>query len=189
MSSSDPTDPQDLTERPLASETVFRGALLHVKSDRVSLPDGSQGVREYIVHPGAVCVLALFDDGRILLERQYRYPLQQVLIEVPAGKIDPGEKTDISARRELREETGYVADQWSYLTTLHPLCAYSNERIEMWLARDLRHEGAKLDAGEFLEVFSLPVSEAMEWVRDGRISDAKTIICIQWAEKIVSGAW
>jgi ADP-ribose pyrophosphatase len=187
MSSSDTLS--NLRERQLATETVFQGSLLHVKRDRVSLPDGSEGVREYIVHPGAVCVLPLFDDGGILLERQYRYPLEQVLIEIPAGKIDPGEKTEACAKRELLEETGYVAQEWSYLTTIHPVCAYSNERVEMWLARGLRHEGAKLDAGEFLETFILPVSEAMEWVRDGRVSDVKTIIAIQWAEKILSREW
>ena len=180
----------DLTERQLDSEAVFDGALLHVRRDRVSLPDGSTGTREYIVHPGAVAILPLFDDGRILLERQYRYPLGQVLIEIPAGKIDPGETTETTAKRELLEETGYVAAQWSYMTTIHPICAYTNERVEIWLARGLKDEGGqRLDPGEFLETFTLPVAEALEWVRDGRVSDVKTIIAIQWAEKILTGTW
>lgn len=180
----------DLTEHQLNSEAVYDGVLLHVRRDEVRLPDGKTGVREYVVHPGAVAILPLFDDGSILLERQYRYPLQQVLIEIPAGKIDPGEATATTARRELLEETGYIASEWSYLTTIHPICAYSTERVEIWLARGLAHQGErKLDDGEFLETFRLPHAEAMAWVREGRISDVKTIIAIQWAEKILSGEW
>lgn len=180
----------DLTEHQVDSEAVFDGVLLHVKRDTVRLPDGGSGTREYIVHPGAVAILPLFDDGRILLERQYRYPLAQTLIEIPAGKIDPGESTETTARRELLEETGYTASQWSYLTTIHPVCAYSNEKVEIWLARGLNQAGGqKLDAGEFLEIFTLPAAEALQWVREGRVSDVKTIIAIQWAEKILSGVW
>ena len=181
--------PIDLTEHQLDSEAVFDGALLHVRRDHVRLPDGSTGLREYIVHPGAVCILPLFDDGRILLERQYRYPLQQAIVELPAGKIDPGEATAATARRELLEETGYVAQHWVRLTTIHPVCAYSTEQVEIWLARDLKFQGAKLDEGEFLETFILPVDEALQWVRSGRVSDVKTIIGIQWAEKILAGIW
>lgn len=180
----------DLTEHQLDSEVVYDGTLLHVRRDTVRLPDGTTGGREYIMHPGAVAILPLFDDGSLLLERQYRYPLKRVLIEVPAGKIDPGESTAETAKRELYEETGYVADEWAYLTTIHPLCAYSDERVEVWCARGLRVGGErKLDQGEFLEIFRLPHAEAMQWVREGRISDVKTIISIQWAEKILSGEW
>lgn len=181
--------PTDLTEHQLDSEAVFDGALLHVRRDHVRLPDDSTGLREYIVHPGAVAILPLFDDGRILLERQYRYPLQQVMIELPAGKVDPGEATASTAQRELLEETGYVAKRWSRLTTIHAACAYSDEAVEIWLARGLTHQGAKLDAGEFLETFILPLDEALQWVRSGRVSDVKTIIGIQWAEKILTGTW
>ena len=182
--------PIDLTEHQLDSEAVYDGTLLHVRRDTVRLPDGNTGVREYIVHPGAVAILPLFEDGSLLLERQYRYPLRQVLIEVPAGKIDPGEETAETAKRELYEETGYVATEWTYLTTIHPLCAYSDERVEIWLARGLSDGGTrKLDEGEFLEIFKVSHAEAMGWVRDGRISDVKTIIAIQWAEKILSGEW
>lgn len=180
----------DLTEHQLDSAVVYDGTLLHVRRDTVRLPDGKTGVREYIMHPGAVAILPMFDDGTLLLERQYRYPLRQVMIEVPAGKIDPGEATADTAKRELYEETGYLADDWAYLTTIHPICAYTDERVEIWLARGLRDGGERrLDEGEFLETFRVPHAEAMEWVRGGRISDVKTIIAIQWAEKILSGEW
>ncbi|MBX6392068.1 MAG: NUDIX hydrolase [Burkholderiales bacterium] len=180
----------DLTEHRLDSEVVYDGTLLHVRRDRVRLPDGKEAAREYVVHPGAVAILPMFDDGTLLLERQYRYPLGRVLIEIPAGKIDPGETTAETARRELYEETGYHAERWARLTTIHPLCAYSNEYIELWLAQGLRDSGARnLDEGEFLETFRLPHAQALEWVREGRISDVKTIIAIQWAEKILSGQW
>ena len=180
----------DLTEHQLDSVVIYDGTLLQVRRDTVGLPDGKAGIREYIVHPGAVAILPLFDDGTLLLESQYRYPLEQVMIEIPAGKIDPGEATADTAKRELYEETGYLAEEWAYLTTIHPLCAYTNERVEIWLARGLRDGGErKLDEGECLETFRLPHAEAMQWVRDGRISDVKTIIAIQWAEKILSGEW
>lgn len=179
----------DLTEVKIESEAVYDGVLLHVRRDQVRLPDGGSGVREYIVHPGAVGIVPLTDDGELLLERQFRYPLQRVMIEIPAGKIDAGESTLATGKRELLEETGYVAERWDFLATIHPLCAYSDEHIELWLARGLRHEGANLDDGEFLEVFTLPVAQALEWVRDGRITDVKTIIAINWAEKILAGQW
>lgn len=180
----------DLIERRLDSESVYDGVLLHVRRDAVQLPDGKQSVREYVVHPGAVAILPLFDDGRILMERQYRYPLQETMIEIPAGKIDPGEDTLDAAKRELLEETGHVAAEWTHLTTMHPICAYSTERVEIWLARGLEcHAEPKLDEGEFLETFRVAHYHALEWVRDGRISDAKTIIAIQWADNILSGKW
>lgn len=178
-----------LTETREASECVFDGVLLHVRRDAVRLPDGRPAVREYVVHPGAVTILPLLDSGEILMERQFRYPLGRELYELPAGKIDPGETTLATARRELAEETGYVAREWRFLTTLHPLCAYSSERIELWLARGLAHEGRALDDGEFLETFPIALETALEWVREGRISDAKTIIGVLWAEKIAQGAW
>lgn len=168
---------------------MFHGKLLRVERDTVRLPDGSEATREYIVHPGAVTVIALFDSGEMLLERQFRYPLGVELVELPAGKIDPGESTLQTARRELLEETGYEADRWAYVATLHPLCAYTNERIELWLARGLRHVGRRLDDGEFLETFVIPVAHAVDWVRSGRVTDVKTMIGILWAERIVRGEW
>lgn len=180
---------KNLTEHELSSELVFDGKLLQVKRDTVRLPDGSTGGREYIEHPGAVCIIPILDSGELVLERQYRYPLRTEMIEIPAGKRDAGEPLLDCARRELLEETGYVADEWRHLMAFHPLIAYSTERIDIFIARGLRHEGASLDAGEFLEVFTAPLEQALEWVKSGRITDAKTIIGLFWLEKVLAGEW
>lgn len=185
----DPGIPRDLTEQCIESEAVFDGALLHVRRDRVRLPNGHESVREYIRHPGAVCVVPVLEDGALLLERQYRYPLRREFIELPAGKIDAGESTLRTGQRELLEETGYVADEWRYLMTMHPVIGYSDERIELWLARGLRHRGARLDQGELLETFRMALPDALEAVRDGRITDVKTVIGIFWAERVLAGGW
>ena len=170
-----------MEEKALDSRQVYAGALLKINADRVRLPDGGEAVREYVVHPGAAMVIPLLADGRVVLERQYRYPLRREFIELPAGKIDQGEDPLETARRELREETGYEAAEWLHLTTIHPLIGYSDERIEIFLARKLTLTDAKLDAGEFLEVFTANPVEAMRWIRDGKITDAKTLIGLFWA--------
>ena len=182
-------DHETLTETRLSGEQVFAGALLDVRRDLVRLPGGATAIREYVVHPGAVTIVPILDSGELLLERQYRFAPGAELVELPAGKIDPGETTLATARRELLEETGYEAQVWNYLTTIIPICSYSTERIELWLARGLRHVGRRLDEGEFLETFTLSLDEALARVRDGRIIDAKTIVGILWAEKVLSGAW
>jgi ADP-ribose pyrophosphatase len=181
--------PSDLTEHCIDSEAVFDGALLHVRRDRVRLPNGHESVREYVRHPGAVCVVPVLEDGALLMERQFRYPLRREFIELPAGKIDAGESTLRTGQRELLEETGYVAETWHYLMTMHPVIGYSDERIELWLARGLRHQGASLDHGELLEPFRMPLAEALEAVRVGRITDVKTVIGIFWAERVLAGVW
>ena len=166
---------KDLSEKYLDGEEVFSGRLLKVHRDRVRLPDGSEGVREYIRHPGAVAIVALFEDGRVLLERQYRYPHRRDFIEIPAGKLDPGEAHLDTAKRELLEETGYVAAEWRRLGIIHNAIGYSDEGIELWVARGLELRAQKLEQGEFLEVFTLPLAQAQAMVRDGRITDAKTV--------------
>ena len=182
------TEDQHLIETCLSTEEVFSGRLLKVSSDRVRLPDGSETVREHVTHPGAVVMLAALDNGKLLFERQFRYPLGQVFLELPAGKIDAGEHPMDTARRELREETGYKARSWRHLGSMHPCIGYSNERIEIFLAHGLTYVGHALDQGEFLEVVELTLADAVLSVRDGAITDSKTIAGLFWAEKIFSGA-
>ncbi len=181
--------PADFTETPVSSELVFDGRLLQVRRDTVRLPDGGEATREYIHHPGAVMILAQPDPDTVVLERQFRYPLRRHFIELPAGKIDAGEAPLATAQRELREECGYIAGEWRHLATLHPCIGYADERIELYLARDLRQVGNALDAGEFLEVIEVPLVQALAWVRDGTITEAKAITGLLWAEKINRGEW
>jgi ADP-ribose pyrophosphatase len=146
----------------------------------VRLPDGTEGAREYIRHPGAVAIVALFEDGRVLLERQFRYPLARTFIEIPAGKLEPGEEPLVTGKRELLEETGYVAAEWRKLGLIHNAIGYSDEVIEIWLARGLEMRKQALAEGEFLEVFSVPLAEAQAMARDGRITDVKTVVGLLW---------
>jgi ADP-ribose pyrophosphatase len=174
---------KDLTEHFVAGGLVLDGNLLKVHRDTVRLPDGTHGEREYIRHPGAVAIVALFDDGKLLLERQFRYPNRREFIEIPAGKLEPGEPPLATAKRELLEETGYVAAEWARIGVMHTAIGYTNEAIELFLARKLTKETAKLDAGEFLETFLLSLDEAVAMVQDGRITDAKTMVGVLWIDK------
>ena len=174
---------KDLEERFVSGELVFDGALLKVRRDLVRLPDGAQATREYIRHPGAVAIVALFEDGTVLLERQFRYPNRRVFLEIPAGKLEPGEPPLETAKRELLEETGYGADEWSRIGVMHTAIGYTDETIELFLARKLTKKTAKLDAGEFLEVSIHPLPEVLAMIRDGRITDAKTMVSALWLDK------
>ena len=171
-----PSGDMHLVETRIASEDVFDGKLLHVKRDTVRLPDGKTATREYIAHPGAVMIIPRLPDGKLLMERQFRYPLARVFIEFPAGKIDPGEDPATTAARELLEETGYTAERWSHIGTLHPLITYSTERIEIYTADALTFIGAKLDAGEFIEILSATLEEALTWIDRGELTDVKTML-------------
>ena len=187
MQQSDADGP--LTEQMLDSRLAFEGTLLRVYSDKVRSADGHIGTREYIRHPGAVAIVPLLSDGRVVLERQFRYPLKRTVIEFPAGKIDADESPLQCARRELLEETGYRAGKWSYLGSLHNAIAYSDEKIEIFLAEELLHEGATLDAGETLEVFTEQWQQLLQWVREGTVTDAKTMLGVMWLEKVLVGVW
>jgi ADP-ribose pyrophosphatase len=179
----------DFTEKKISSKKAYRGHLLQVNEDEVRLPDGSHARREYVLHPGAALILPIFDDGSVLLERQFRYPVASHCYELPAGKLEPDEPPLETARRELQEETGYVAAEWRELGRLHPCVGYSSETIDFFLARKLEFKGARLDEGEFLETLRLPLAEGLDWVRRGRISDTKTMLGLFWAEKILREAW
>jgi len=173
----------DLTEHTLDSSDEYRGRLLHVKKDRVRLPNGAESSREYIVHPGAAVMIPVFENGDILLERQYRYPLRRDFLELPAGKFDPGETELACAQRELEEETGYVASHWRQLPTFYPCIGYADERLVYFEARDLSYSGHNMDEDEFLEILRVPFAEAMAMVGDGRIDEAKTVMGLLWYER------
>jgi ADP-ribose pyrophosphatase len=175
-----------LAETGVSSELLLDGKLLKAWRDEVRLPDGSASIREFIKHPGACIVIAELRPGVLVFERQFRYPVGQVFMELPAGKLDAGEEPLACARRELLEETGYVADSWQHIATLHPCVAYSDEHIEVFLARGLKYEGQQLDEGEFLEVFEMSLADAEAAVFDGRITDAKTIACLFWARRFLA---
>lgn len=179
----------DLIERTLSTALVFDGALLKVNRDEVQLPDGAEAIREWIAHPGAVVVIALLDNGKLIFERQFRYPLHQIFVELPAGKIDINEHPLDTARRELREETGYVAKQWRQLATMHPCIGYSDEQIVIFWAQGLSYVGHQRDDGEHLEILEMSIADALLAVRDAEITDAKTITALLWADKILNGSW
>ena len=178
-----------LTETQLGSEIILNGRFLQVQRDLVRLPDGNQATREYIVHPGAVMVIAQMNDGLFVMERQYRYPVKRVMIEFPAGKLDAGESCLACAQRELLEETGFTAREWARAGVLHPVISYSTEFIEVWFARGLTAGPQKLDAGEFLEVFTASMDELLTWCAEGLVTDAKTLSGLLWLQNILSGRW
>lgn len=176
-------DDEHLAEKKISGEGVYDGIFLKMKRDTVALPDGQYAVREYLEHPGAVAILAVLDDGRVLLERQYRYPIAQAVIEIPAGKLNTGEDPLLCAQRELQEETGYTAKHWSKIRRIHPVISYSTEFIDIYLAEGLSPGPARLDEEEFLDVFASPLEELLNWVETGKITDVKTIISTYWLER------
>lgn len=180
-------DDSHLRERQLASQQVYLGRFLDVRHDEIALPDGGVSYREYLVHPGAVMIVPILDDGRLVLERQYRYPIGRSVIEFPAGKLDPHESTLCCGARELFEETGYRAAEWALAGELHNAIAYSTERIEVWFARGLQAGERRLDEGEFLDVFSATQAELEGWIQAGQITDAKTLVGVLWLQQWQAG--
>lgn len=176
--------PSDFSEKKLSSRVVYQGQLLRVHEDDVELPDGGRARREYILHPGAVVILPFADRDTLLLEHQFRYPLQRHFLELPAGKIEPGEAPERTAQRELLEETGYVARHLEFLTTLHPCVGYSDERIELFVARDLHFEGHPGEDDEFIETVNLPIDVLLEMVFSREITEAKTVLGVLWADRL-----
>ena len=175
-----------LAEKQASSEDIFDGIILNVKRDTVTLSNGNPAVREVIRHIGAVCVIPVTEDNKVIMERQYRYPLDKVILEIPAGKLDSPDENRLSAiQRELREETGYSADEWTELGDFHPAPAYSDEYITMYLARGLHKGEQDLDADEFLDVYAISLAELVQEVMAGRISDAKTQVAILKAARIL----
>lgn len=184
-------DEKHLIEVELESTQAYHGHLLDVRVDRVRQPDGREATREYIRHQGAVVVVPILDNGELVFERQFRYPLRRVFLEFPAGKIEADEDVLMTGQRELLEETGYTANDWRHLGVLHPCIGYSDERIEIFSARGLQRtpEGQRLDQGEFVELLTLSLDAALEAVRHGEITDGKTIAALFWAEKIMRSDW
>ena len=177
----------DLVEKQLQTALVYEGGFLQVHKDKVLLPDGAEASREYILHPGAVAILALTANRQLVLERQYRYPAGRLFVEIPAGKIDPDEAPALTARRELLEETGYRAGRWLHLGTAYPCIGYSNEQISYYLAEDLELGERELDEGEFLEVFTLPLEQVMQMALSGEICDSKSIVGLHWLAAHLDG--
>lgn len=184
----DDDDGESLVEHRLAGEQVYKGALLDVRRDRVRLPDGSEAIREYVVHPGAVLIVPVEDDGRFIVERQFRYPHNRAFLEFPAGKVDPGETALATARRELLEETGHNAVEWTRLGIMHPVISYSTEAIELYAARGLTHAGARLDPGEFLELVHFRAADLYRAIDEERLTDAKTVAALAMYSRWISAS-
>lgn len=189
MTSDESVHDEHLIEVFESREELLQGKFLHVLRDVVKLPNGHLATREFVTHPGAVMIIPMTEDGRLVMERQYRYPLQRVFLEFPAGKLDAGESVFNCARRELLEETGYSATEWARAGLLHPTISYSTEFIDIWFARGLRGGPRKLDDGEFLDVVLVSPAELLQGCFKGTVTDAKTLTAVLWLQNVQSGAW
>ena len=175
-----------LKETPKSSEKIFSGRLIDLYFDHIELPNGKSSTREWIKHPGAVCIIPILPDGNLCLIRQYRYGPRAEFIEIPAGKLDAGEDPLVCAKRELEEEIGYIAGKFTFLTNIHPAIGFSNEKMWMYLAEDLILSKQSLDQDEFLELYPIPLKKAIDLIYEGKITDVKTVIGILWLDKFLS---
>lgn len=180
---------KSMVETTVERETVFEGKFLKVRRDLARLPDGSIASREFVVHPGAAAMVPIGDDERILVERQYRYAMGAMYVEIPAGKIDAGEDSLQTARRELREETGYEAAKWAFLTRVHPAIGFTDEVMDIYLAKDLVLRERAMDVDEFLEIEWVTLGWLMDELRAGRLPDVKTQIAVHWLDRLYAGQW
>ena len=175
-----------LKETPKSSEKIFSGRLIDLYFDHIELPNGKSSTREWIKHPGAVCIVPILPNGNLCLIRQYRYGPRAEFIEIPAGKLDVGEDPLICAKRELEEEIGYIAGKLTFLTNIHPAIGFSNEKMWVYLAEDLILSKQSLDQDEFLELYPIPLKKAIDLIYEGKITDVKTVIGILWLDKFLS---
>ena len=176
----------ELKESKLSSKIVYQGDFLDVRRDKVLLPNGNTSIREWIKHPGAVCIIPVLPNGEIALIRQFRYPVKKEMIELPAGKLDLNEKPEICAKRELEEEIGYYSEKIKFLTQIHPAIGFANEFMNLYLAKDLVKTESNLDKDEFLIIIPTKLTKAVDMVWSGEITDVKTIIGLLWANKMLS---
>ena len=175
-----------LKETPKSSEKIFSGRLIDLYFDHIELPNGKSSTREWIKHPGAVCIIPILPNGNLCLIRQYRYGPRAEFIEIPAGKLDVGEDPLVCAKRELEEEIGYIAGKLTFLTNIPPAIGFSNEKMWVYLAEDLILSKQSLDQDEFLELYPIPVKKAIDLIYEGKITDVKTVIGILWLDKFLS---
>lgn len=178
-----------LTEKKIRTKVAYKGFFLQVQKDEVSLPNGRKTFREYIKHPGASMIIPILPNGNLVMIQQFRYPLKKVFLEFPAGKIDKGETALATAKRELKEETGYIAKNWRHLTTIHPVIGYANEKIEIFLAQNLLQKEIQLDKDELLENVVVAPEELMDLVKKSKITDVKTQVGVFWLEKVIKDKW
>lgn len=179
----------ELEEIRLSGESVYQGKLLHVHRDWVKAPDGHEQAFEYTLHPGAAAVIPMLDDGRVVMERQWRYAMNRSFLEFPAGKLNPGEDPFAAIQRELMEETGYKAGQWARLGDMHPVIAYSTETIHLFMAKELVQGEHAREAGECMELVLMEPDELLNAVFRGEVTDSKTLACVLWLDRVRRGEW
>lgn len=175
-----------LYEKKLMSKQIFDGKVVKLFVDTVELPDGREAIREIVRHPGAVCVIPVTPEGEVIMVKQYRYAFEQIMLEIPAGKLEPGEDPFEAVKRELEEESGVVASNIEYMGEIFTTVAIFDEKIHAYLATDLVYKNAHPDEDEFLEVEKIPLSTLVDMVMNGEIKDSKTQICILKAHKLLS---